>query len=106
MATVVSLNATRKQKSNRRVFQALECIYAEALNHLTDAKGRIDPADWEAFMIQMLGEYLTSTPDNQPEAVKPLEVAEKYQQFDLSLRQCLHHKLKVLHHFEQVSVRS
>lgn len=106
--TVVNLHTVRKQKTNRRIFQALECMYAEALHHLADSEGNINPADWEAFMIQMLGEYLTSDPESQPDtqpATTP-QVLENYRRFDANLRHCLHQKIKSLHHFERIRVRT
>jgi len=107
MTTVVNLNTARKKKTNRRIFQALECMYAEALQHLADSEGNIDPADWEAFMIQMLGEHLTSNPEPQADqAVETPQVLENYRRFNDNLRLCLDQKIKSLHHFERIRVRT
>jgi hypothetical protein len=107
MNTVANLTSARKKKTNRRVFQALECMYAEALRYLADSNGNIDPADWEAFLIQVLGEYLTNTPTPQfSQTTAVPQVLANYQRFDNSLRHCLHQKLRSLHHFERIRVRT
>lgn len=106
MTTVVPFASHRKKRTNRRVFQALECMYAEALRHLAGSDGNIDPADWEAFLIQMLGEHLTGNtgfPQEQPLAMP--QVLDNYRRFDDNLRSCLHQKLRSLHHFERIRVR-
>lgn len=105
--TVANFKTARKRRTNQRVFQALECMYVQALQHLADREGNIDPADWEAFMIQVLGEYLTHVPDqqtSQPTATP--QVLANYQRFDNGLRHCLHQKIRSLHHFERLRVRT
>lgn len=94
-ATVVNLESFRKRKSHQRVFLALECLYEDALQYLANDEGMIDPNDWEAFMVQMLGEYLSSShPEStEEEPVNTVLILDNYRRFDAHLRSCLHQKL-------------
>lgn len=99
VATLVNINSFRKRKSKARVFEALEQFYLEVLGRLEDQNKRIDPEEFEEFMVQVLGDHLVSTLDSSKELDS---LDQGYRRFDDRLRACLRTKLKTLGHFERV----
>lgn len=99
VAKLVNMTTFRKKKSKARVFEALEQFYREVLIRLEDQHQQIDPDEFEAFMVQVLGDHLV---DGLASSRDMEQLDQNYRRFDERLRACLRTKLKTLGHFEKV----
>lgn len=102
MTPVEDLDLYRRRKARMRVFAALERLYLEVLTHLADDERRISPAEFEEFMVQVLGDHLVGDLD---ETMDLQRLDQNYRCFDARLRRCLQVKLMSLKHFERARRR-
>lgn len=99
MNNLTDLNAFRKRKSNARVFQALEALYAEVLDQLRDERNEIHPEELEEFLIQVLVDHMTGHLESTADIA---HLNDHYRRFDTRLRRCLHTRIQSLQRFQSL----